>query len=92
MERARAHLIISGLVQGVWYRASARDEARKLGLAGWVKNSYDGNVEALAEGPKDLIEKFVAWCRKGPPYARVEDVKVDWQSPTGEFRDFRVVY
>ena len=92
MERVRAHLIISGIVQGVWYRASARDEARSLGLVGWVKNRYDGGVEAVAEGPKDLVEKFIAWCRKGPPYARVENVKIEWQSPTGEFRDFKVTY
>jgi len=92
MGRARAHLIITGLVQGVWYRASARDEARSLGLVGWVRNTHDGSVEAVAEGPKENIEKFIAWCRKGPPHARVQNIEVNRQSPTGEFREFRVTY
>ncbi len=92
MASVRAHLIISGRVQGVWYRASARDEARNIGLVGWVKNLHNGNVEAVAEGSKESIEQFIRWCHEGPPHAKVKEVQVDWQDPTGEFREFGVKY
>lgn len=89
---ARVSVVISGLVQGVFFRASARDEARRLGLTGWVKNRYDGKVEVIAEGGRDRVEAFVAWCHKGPPFSRVSDVLVEWSEPTGEFKEFRVTY
>lgn len=74
MSRRRVHLVISGLVQGVSYRASAQDEARGLSLAGWVRNLPSGDVEAVAEGPPEVVERFVAWCRRGPSEARVTGV------------------
>lgn len=69
-------LIVSGRVQGVFYRASAQKRARELGLRGWVRNQSDGRVEALACGPADRLEAFADWCRSGPPRARVTDVVI----------------
>jgi acylphosphatase len=86
---ARAHLWVQGRVQGVFYRASCADEARRLGLGGWVRNLPDGRVEAAAEGPRETVEAFVDWCRRGPPMARVIAVDVVWEPPRGE-RDFQI--
>ncbi len=71
-EMARLHVVIEGRVQGVFFRASTRDEARARGLAGWARNLPDGRVEALFEGDKRVVENMLAWCHKGPPYAYVE--------------------
>lgn len=68
------HLVIKGKVQGVYYRASAREAANKSGIKGWVKNMPDGNVEVLASGSKEQLEKFVEWCRRGPKHAVVHEV------------------
>lgn len=84
MSEARAHLVIRGRVQGVWYRASCRDEAERLGLAGWARNRPDGSVEAAGEGPREALEEWIAWCRRGPPSARVTGVEVTWEKPRGE--------
>lgn len=91
MSLRRAHLRIHGLVQGVSFRAYAQGEARRLQLAGWVRNLANGDVEALAEGPEENVERFVRWCHQGSPEARVESVKVDVKEPTGEFESFEVV-
>lgn len=69
------HLSISGLVQGVSYRWSMVIEARRLGLDGWVRNRFDGSVEAVAGGPADKVQKLVDWARRGPPAARVDQVE-----------------
>lgn len=69
-------LQIRGRVQGVGFRAAARDAALDLGLSGWVRNLPDGAVEACAEGPDEAVEAFIAWCRRGPEYARVAAVEV----------------
>lgn len=71
------HVLVKGRVQGVWYRASARDQARRLGVAGWVRNRADGSVEALVRGPQPRLAEFVAWCRQGPPGARVDAVETE---------------
>jgi acylphosphatase len=86
----RAHLQISGVVQGVCYRASCREQAVRLGLTGEVRNLPDGDVAAVAEGPRAAIEELIAWCRRGPPGAQVEEVQVRWSEPRGEFAGFRV--
>ena len=73
------HLTISGRVQGVFYRASCQDVAVKYGLSGWVKNLLGGEVEVLAQGDKNNLEKFIEWCKKGPPRAHVSNVQIEWQ-------------
>ncbi len=75
-----ARLRIRGRVQGVFYRRSAEDEANRLAISGWVRNMSDGSVEAFALGPRASLEKFIDWCGKGPPGARVESVDVEWRS------------
>ena len=80
----RAHLTISGRVQGVWYRGSMQEEAHRLGVAGWVRNRPDGTVEAEVEGEPALVEALVAWARQGPRGARVAQVGVQWLEARGE--------
>ena len=91
-DKARVHVLIEGRVQGVFFRASTRDEARARGLTGWVRNRPDGRVEAVFEGDKQVVENMLAWCRKGPSYAYVDRVEIDWQAYVGDLTDFRVVY
>jgi acylphosphatase len=91
MNSRRVHLTIHGLVQGVSYRASARDEAQRLGLKGQVRNLGSGAVEAVAEGPPAAIDAFIAWCHRGPGEASVESVTVAEAPATGAFTSFRVV-
>lgn len=86
----RATLVITGKVQGVFYRASAMGEAQRLGLVGFVKNLSDGAVEAVVEGERAPVEEFIAWCRQGPPAARIDDVDVRWSPCRDEFRTFTV--
>jgi len=83
-EHVRAHVWILGRVQGVFFRASTVDEAVARGVDGWVRNSSDGRVEAALEGEKSAVEAMIAWCRKGPPAARVSSVEVVWEEPKGE--------
>jgi acylphosphatase len=82
-ERTRAHVFVSGRVQGVYYRATTRDRAREEGVDGWVKNLRDGRVEAVFEGDADAVESMVAFCHEGSRRARVEDVEVDYGPPEG---------
>ena len=86
----RAELLILGRVQGVFYRASAQQEGMRLGLLGEVRNLPDGNVEAIVEGPRERIEEFVEWCKRGPPSADVEHVRVRWSKALGDFRTFMI--
>jgi acylphosphatase len=88
--QCRAHVIVSGRVQGVFFRAFTEDIARSLKLGGWVRNTPDGRVEAVFEGRREDIENALQSCRQGPPGARVEDVQVDWQEPRGESGSFSV--
>ena len=87
-ERARVHLVVSGLVQGVFYRGATVDEARGLGVAGWVRNLPDGSVEVEAEGDRAALERLVAFCRRGPPAARVDDVLATWSAFAGDLGPF----
>ena len=83
-DRTRAHVFVSGTVQGVYYRATTRDTARDAGVDGWVKNLPDGRVEAVFEGPEDAVESMVEWCHEGSPAAEVEDVEVEYEEPQNE--------
>lgn len=85
------HILISGKVQGVCYRASCKEYALSIGLKGWVKNLDDGSVEVLAQGEKVNLEKFIAWCKQGPPQAKVEEVRISWQEANGPFNGFVVL-
>ena len=76
-------VVVSGDVQGVFFRDCTRREARRLGVAGWVRNRADGSVEAHLEGPPDAIAELVLWCRSGPRHATVEDLHVTHAEPEG---------
>jgi acylphosphatase len=91
-DKVRVQVVIEGRVQGVFFRASTRDEARARGLTGWVRNRPDGRVEALFEGDQRVVENMLAWCHKGPPYAYVDRVEVERQPFVGDQMDFRVLY
>lgn len=83
-------MVVQGRVQGVWFRDSCQRQAGRLGLAGFVTNRPDGAVEAVFEGSPGAVEALVAWCRKGPPSARVDSVEVLSEQPAGE-RAFRIL-
>ncbi|HUL58884.1 MAG TPA: acylphosphatase [Anaeromyxobacteraceae bacterium] len=86
----RVRVVVAGRVQGVAFRASAVDEARRLGVRGRVRNLADGTVEAEAEGEQAAVEALVRWCGRGPPAASVERVQVEWQGHVGNLGPFTV--
>lgn len=90
--RARAHVVVSGLVQGVCFRYATEKEADRRGVAGWVRNLPDGRVEAVFEGEEEAVEGMIAFCRTGPPGARVEEVEVRWEAPSGAYQGFSIRY
>jgi acylphosphatase len=85
----RYRVVISGLVQGVWFRESCRREAASRRVAGWVANRRDGRVEAVFEGPEPAVAEMVAWCRMGPPRAEVSGVDVS-EEPVEQLAGFVV--
>jgi acylphosphatase len=89
-ETARIHVFVDGSVQGVGFRMFVLDYARALGLSGWVRNTFDGKVEVLAEGSHSQLERLLEKLRSGPRSAFVTEVKSEWHSATGEFPDFNV--
>ncbi len=90
MANARVHVIISGHVQGVFFRDSMRERARSLGVTGWVRNTSEGQVEAVLEGERDAVEKLVVWSRHGPSGAHVEEADERWEPYVGEFSGFEI--
>jgi acylphosphatase len=88
MPLARAHVVVSGRVQGVFFRQSTVDEAQRLGLRGWVRNLPDGRVEVEAEGERGDLEALVRYLGRGPPAARVADVQVEWRPHAGDLGPF----
>ena len=90
MSPKRAHVTVKGTVQGVAYRWSTQEQARALGVSGWVRNLNSGDVEVLAEGPVDAVDALVTWCRRGPPAAQVEKMDVEELPATGEFTSFAI--
>jgi acylphosphatase len=89
-KKARVHLKVSGRVQGVYFRASTVEQARRLGLSGWVMNCPDSSVEVVAEGEIEQLEKLTHWCRTGPPGAQVKEVRAQWEASKEEFQSFHI--
>jgi len=85
------HLIVSGIVQGVFFRANILQEAKELGINGWVKNLNDGRVEIMAEGESSLIEKLISWCKVGPPGSQIDRIDINFLIFRDEFVDFRII-
>jgi acylphosphatase len=92
MSTIRMRALVSGLVQGVCFRAETRRQAEKLGVNGWVRNLPDGRVEVLAEGEEQRVGSLIAWCRTGPPHAHVDTVEKFPEAFTGEFDAFSITY
>jgi acylphosphatase len=90
MDLCTCTIRVHGRVQGVWYRAATADEARRLGLGGAVSNLPDGSVEVVASGPRAALERLIAWCRRGPPLARVDAVEVAWHDEPRRFPSFSI--
>lgn len=92
MENKRVRLLISGRVQGVFFRACTRGAAIQEGVTGWVRNLADGRVEALFEGSAERVDRVIAWCQQGSPGSRVDQVDVQVQPYQGEFSSFEIRY
>lgn len=92
MNEERVRIVIIGRVQGVFFRASTRDEALRLGIGGWVRNQNDGSVEIVAEGDREQLEEFIDWCRTGPPDARVDELDTSRGEFLSEFDKFIIKY
>lgn len=88
--KARAHVIVSGHVQGVFFRSETTRRASELGVNGWVRNTMDGKLEAVFEGDKENVVTLVEFCKHGPSGARVEDISVDWEEYRNEFSGFSI--
>lgn len=88
---ARVRILVSGLVQGVFFRREVTDLARRLGITGWTRNLSDGKVEVLAEGERPRLDDLIRFCHIGPRGAIVRNVEVDWSDYIGEFRGFRII-
>lgn len=86
----QVHIIVSGRVQGVFYRASCQEVAVSYGLKGYAKNMPSGDVEVVAQGDKDKIERLIDWCKKGPQGAKVMSVNVEWENPSQGFYSFGI--
>ena len=92
MDNIRAHIFISGRVQGIFFRQNTQKKAQKLGVTGWVKNLSDGRVEIVCEGEKEKVEEIVKWAKRGPILAKVNGLDVEWQEYRGEFNNFEIRY
>ena len=92
MADKRMHAQIFGRVQSVFFRAYTQEEARRLGLTGWVRNRTDGSVEAVFEGESEAVDRLAAWLRQGPPMARVDRIELEEEPATGELTKFIVRY
>ncbi len=90
--KRRAHVIVEGRVQGVFFRDFTRRQAQRFGIKGWVRNLLDGKVEIMAEGEEENMKEFLKEVKKGPPLAVVENLDIDWMDFKGEFQDFRITF
>ncbi len=93
MDVVAVEVVVSGDVQGVFFRAGAASEARRIGgISGWVRNNPDGSVEVIAEGERKALDSLLDWCSHGPAGAAVSGLKHEWLAYSGEFRDFTIKY
>jgi len=92
VKKVRVHVLIKGRVQGVFFRTETHQMALRLGMKGWVRNTWGGNVEAVFEAEEEAVKRMIAWCHKGPPAAFVERVEEEWEKYRGEFDTFSVRY
>jgi len=90
--KARAHVLVTGRVQGVFFRTETKHKADRYGVKGWVSNLPDGRVEAVFEGEEESVRALVEFCNRGPPGARVTSVDLTWEDFTGEFDGFKIKY
>jgi acylphosphatase len=88
----KVQIFVSGRVQGVFFRDTARRKAKKLKLNGWVRNLSNGSVEILAEGEKEKLEELIRWAKKGPILARVDKIKTNWSDFSGRFKKFEIKF
>jgi acylphosphatase len=91
MKQKRFHAVITGRVQGVGFRYFTKETAQQLGIRGWVRNTFSGEVEVTAEGVSDQIDTMVQLLQRGPQSAYVSDFKLTWQEPSGEFKKFSII-
>ena len=89
-KKVRAHLLISGRVQGVAFRYYTQDIAQSLGVKGWIRNCWDGKVEIVVEGEEEKVKKLISWCYQGPGSAIVEKIDIEWGKYRGEFNSFAI--
>lgn len=92
MMQKRAVILVSGLVQGIFYRAETLKEAKELNLTGWVKNELSSFVKIVAEGEEENLEELIKWTKQGPALAKVDKIEVKWEKDRGEFKDFEIRY
>jgi len=92
IDKVRAHILVLGRVQGVFFRENTQRKAKKLGVNGWIKNLSDGKVEAVFEGDKKSVGKIISWAKRGPILARVEGIDIEWQEYIEEFTEFEIRY
>ena len=88
--RKKVHLVVSGIVQGVFFRASASKVAMSLKLTGFIRNLPNGAVEVFAEGEEEMLKRIIEWCRQGPPGAHVENVSIEWLEANNQFNSFQI--
>lgn len=91
-KKIRAHAVITGRVQGIFFRMETKRAADRAGVLGWVRNKINGNVEALFEGDEGSVKSMLEWCRKGPQFACVKGVDVEFEDYKGEFKEFEITY
>ena len=91
-DNVRAHVIIRGRVQGVFFRLETQRAAESYKVSGWVRNKRDGTVEAVFEGDKERVDEILKWCEQGSPGARVENVNLEWEEYTGKYPGFEITY
>lgn len=90
--KEQLHVLISGRVQGVWFRANTQRKAQELGITGWVRNTSDGKVEAIFEGETTQLKNMISWCHKGPQFSQVTNVEIQHKQYTGQYTSFTIKY